>query len=1074
MSEVQTDIQKIASDPKISAKVTANAGTGKTYVLTQRVLRLLLSGVHPGKILCLTYTKAAAAEMVSRISSQLQKWIVLEENDLIREIFTLTGEQPDKEQISRARQLFSRTIESTPPPRIQTIHSFCQEVLKRFPVESGIPPYFEVVEETTARELSAEARHRLLAKEGIPDEVNSAIDYFGNECSEFKFDKVIREIAANRSRFKETLHANGGKDALAGKVYALLNVPPGQSEQDIIADYFSHSLPNALKGCAIEEIHAAKDFEGAKEYFLTDKGEPRKNLEKKKGEAVVEVILREQQRILNTAEMIKSLRTAEFTAHTINIANEYIRLYEQVKTEKAVMDFDDLIFHTSELLTARSAAAWVLYKLDGGIDHILVDEAQDTSPGQWKIVLALADDFFSGDSGKNRNRSIFIVGDEKQSIYSFQGADPEALHEVAEYLRSKVTGSGAAWHDLPLNKSFRSVEAVLKTVDEIFSTPQRRSAVTPVNEIRHEITRAGEGGKVELWPLFAEKGDNEMIRWPMPGQFADYKSADQAMAEGIAAAIARWIKIDKRVIASKNRAILPSDIIVLLRRRGEAANLIVKNLKKHGIPVSGSDRLKITEHIAVQDLVALTAFALLPDDNLSLAAALRSPLFGLSEEELFELAHYRGKSQSLYHAIRNNPKFSHLAKELEEILNRADYVPVYEFYSYILDIKNGRKKFIARLGSEAGEILDEFLELCLNFEATNTSSLQSFLHWVCGGGSEIKRDLENGSGEVRVMTVHGSKGLQAPVVIIADASSVPDIDQEVFYHEGVLLAGKSAADNCGLLKRCREDASRKAYDEYLRLFYVALTRAADEIYIAGAEKKKTNRSFGQNWYEIADETLRRTGTVTEDGRVVYEIAQSKDVKEVEPEAKAGEKYILPGYMEVKIAAEEDKFEDISAGKQVVDSAKSRRGRKIHKAIEIIAHTAPKLREEKLSRMEPDIAAIIKRLLAGQKTAKFFSEAVMSEVPLIGKVGSRIISARIDKMLVTDNEVHIIDYKTSENPPQSVPEAHVEQLRAYALLVERKYPDKSVRAGLIWTETGRYDEVDLTPAGTGNISKARAI
>ena len=1070
--------QKLAADPKLSVKVTANAGTGKTRVLTNRVLRLLLQGEHAGKILCLTYTKAAAAEMVDRISKQLQKWVKISDAELIEDIKNLTGEAPDDKLIMRARTLFSRTLESTPPPRIQTIHSFCQDVLKRFPLETKLPPYFEVVDDMMSKKLLEEAEHKIMM-----DIDNEAINYFGREASHFKFKEITKAVISNRNKIKEIVANHQGVASFFNRVCDEFGILPDDTKESVIADYFNdvqgrksfvNNFITALKssknqndvtrGVALEEAYKQSHIDSLFDICLTKKGEPRAisgvmTQKTPDFESLKESVIREQQSVFTVYEKLKKIDNAEFIKNIIKLAADFIKLYDDTKSDKAVLDYDDLISRTNQLLTKETSSAWVLFKLDGGINHILIDEAQDTSPEQWQIIKALTEDFFSGESAQENERTVFIVGDEKQSIYSFQGADPAVLSEVTEYIKDKVLAAQKQWEAVPLNTSFRTVSAVLNFVDKVFADEKNHKSITSSeDEIVHNIFRAGQAGRVEIWPLVEdeEKG-NKDVKWPMPDNFGSYRDAASIQAEKIASTIRQWLD-DGRILPSTGKKITPANILILLRSRDKLADLLIKYLKRKNIPVSGSDRLKIAEHIAIQDLLALTNFVLLPHEDFYLACVLKSPLFGVSEDELFELAYRRDKT-SLYERIKHNPKFVGLAEDLKHLLNKADYLSIYEFYSHILDTLGGRKKFIARLGAEVNEVLDEFIQLCFNYEASNTSSLQGFLDWVTKNEIQIKRDMEKPDGEVQVMTVHGSKGLEREIVILADANSKPKFEINIVFDdkEKLFYYRKSSEESFAQINAIVEDEKIKAYDEYLRLLYVAMTRARDELYIGGLEKKNQS-NVGKSWYEILSAAIGENK--------VIETVQEVAVEVKEDERKRADVEKLPTYFANQVPNEKELTSEVKLPKMEFDKGSIARGKKIHKILEYLTTDNA---EKILANIDAEIAEKAKALLVNQQTARFFMANAIAELPIIGNIDGKPLSARIDRLLVTESEVWVVDFKTNKTPPDIVPVSYTRQLEEYSKLISMKYPDKKVRAAILWVENAQLTEVNLTESDRVHIS-----
>ena len=1052
-----TESQKLATNPDISARVMANAGAGKTFVLTARVLRLLLKGVHPGKILCLTYTKAAAAEMRERISARLEKWALADDADLRFELAELIEGEPSKEQVKIARKLFSSTLESSPPPRIQTIHSFCQDVLKRFPLESGIQPYFEVADDVTAKELIRETTLQILSRR------HEAVDYIAATAGEWKFNEVIGEIISQRNRIRDLFDGVESPQVIVDYIYAQHGLEKSAQMSDVFTGFFefhperlnavrqlaqamlkSDNANDTARGEKLLSALESRDFEEYAIIFLTKENEARKKIITNGGKKFLpeadEVAAYEQEMLIEVINKATLIENLEFTRHVISLSHAILAVYDDLKKSRALIDYNDLIYTTKKLLTTTNNAAWVLYKLDGGIDHILVDEAQDTSPDQWRIILALLDEFMAGEGAARGERTIFIVGDEKQSIYSFQGADQKKFNEMVEYIRQRCVEAGKPFSDLKLEISFRSVEAVLKLTDNTFQPEQlRKSISSSVKEISHIVNRKAEGGHVEIWPLIRNEDKPELENWQLPVKYHTAKSADLLLAEKISDTIADWLQSGRK-LAATGKTVRPSDILILLRSRGNLADMLINRLKRKNIAVSGSDRLKITDHIAIQDLLALANFLLLPSDDLSLAAVLKSPLFGISEEELFELCYKREGS------LWNNLKPSSITETLHRLLNAVDFVSVYDLYSLVLDQLDGRKKMIARLGSEVNDVLDEFLDLAVNFERAHTNSLQHFVHWVGLSKIEIKRDMEQGGQEqVRIMTVHGAKGLEAPIVFLADAAKLPKPQRQLVWNDTHFYSYKSKTRIFAGLRQAVEMAEAEDYDEYLRLLYVAITRARDELYICGSLGER-NTNIEKSWYQILENSLTKFGIKDEaSGIVRYETPHEKEISEFIP-PKLKTKPALPEYMRKKIVVSRRLLEEIDEEIPFTDAAENiEYGNRVHKILEIAGQMNADIREEYLKTEEK-----LATLFSKPEFAEIFGKNSRAEVPIIGELSGKLVSGRIDRLVIKKDEIMIVDFKTSRRIPDIMPQNYIRQMDKYRQIIQMQYPDKKIGIYILWT------------------------
>ena len=854
--------QILAANPQISAQVSANAGTGKTHVLTQRVLRLLLAQVKPSRIVCLTYTRTAAAEMSERISSTLQKWAIISDAELVAELEKLTNSAPSDEDLRLARELFAGVLNAMPPPRIQTIHSFCQEILKRFPLEAGLTPYFSVIDDVTAKELLAEAKQRIIHNQER-HELVAAIEYIAAYINETWFNEMLAEVISSRNKFRKFLVQGERFEKFidADVIYQSLADYNADLLRILVREWTENSTSTHDKLLAQWNVFlSSQDIDDFLPLFLTQEKEPKKSVANsavmKANPELGELIAREQTRIAGVLDAWRNASTHNLSYAVQVVAEAFIEVYDNLKRAKNVLDYEDLIFYTNQLFAQSDSAAWILYKLDGGIDHILIDEAQDASPEQWDILQYITAEFFSGEGGEHDNRTMFIVGDEKQSIYSFQGAQPQKLRQVAGEYGAACVEAQKEWHTIPLSMSFRSLPAVLEFIDNVFNIDTVRQAASGAQElISHAAFRAAEGrGLVELWPLFEKPEYPEQKNWTLPIESYKSISNEVDLAEKIAKTIKKWLS-EGRVLKSTGKPVEAGDIIILLRSRGKLADILVRKLKENFIPVAGADRLKLTEHIAIQDLLALAEFCLFPLDDLSLAAALKSPIFGVSEELLFEIAYARGE-KNIAEIITN--KYPDLAQKLAALHERFSQSSPYEFYNHLLNNMNMRQAFLQRLGEEVNDPLDEFLDLLLEFERGHSRSMQNFLQWFKTSEYEIKRDMEARASEVRVMTIHAAKGLQAPIVFLPDTSSAVTRARKpkIYWGEGKFFALQNMAAASEFLQALIEDDKRADAEEYLRLLYVALTRAADEIYIAGMKgSKKIPEGC---WYEILARQIAET------------------------------------------------------------------------------------------------------------------------------------------------------------------------------------------------------------------------
>lgn len=1108
-SELASAKQRQASAPEKSVWVEASAGTGKTKVLSDRVLRLLLNGVQPGKILCLTYTKAAAVEMNTRIAGRLSRWAVAEETDLEKELKALLGTDISKygnaaDLKSVARRLFATLLDTPGGMKIQTIHSFCQEILKRFPLEAHISPYFEVMDERSANEALDEVKSRLFQK--IEQEPESraaeALGYITAKVSEFTFPKIMNAIAANRNKISRLLTDYASLDDLLFATAHKLGVNPEDTREKLLKDYLA-GLDRGINKRIMAALYEGGESDKKRadtlavflssdnqlslypEYklvFLKQDGEIRKTLATKKAAAVYPAITDEAYRIAESLQELENRLSAtglfETTKMVLYLAEDLISGYNQYKKLHSKTDYEDLIVMTRRLLENKSVADWVLFKLDGGIDNVLIDEAQDTSPDQWAIIRGVTEDFFNG--ATERLRTVFAVGDRKQSIYSFQGADPAEFEKMRRYFAEKAAALNN-FEEVQLDVSFRSTAAILDTVNNVFAAlPAKKGVILEGQDIMHIPSRIGDGGKVELWPLVEAEEDENPDIWQPPIERRTAASTSSRLARQIAENIKKMVE-RQELLTAQNRPVRYADFMVLVQRRNSFVEELVRECKNAGVNIAGVDKIKLLEQIAVQDLVAVARFLLLPGDDLTLAEVLKSPLFGLDDEDLFKLCYNRG-SASLWSRLLGDKDYKETAEILQELLNMADYTRPFELYSYILNKLGGRKKFVSRLGYEAIDGIDEFVNLTLDFEQEHIPSLQNFADWIEKDEVEIKRELEQSDIDaVRIMTVHGSKGLQAPIVILPDTVRVKSIKNEagLLWDDDVLYYPFSSENYEANCRRIKEREKELSLEEYRRLLYVALTRAEERLCICGyAKSAKPNE---ESWYEICAASLAQIGQKDERGGICYEVPQ-----QIVNEAKKHEQKedtVLPEYPWVKSLPpvenllakpltpsklDEDTDNEVWAS-PIGENGESRyrRGQIIHKLLqflpeiknddkafviaEFLAKNAPDASEGEILRIQNEIL----RLLEDKNFAAVFGENSRAEVPIMGQVNDRIISGQIDRLVIEREKVMIIDFKTNRPAAlttEEVPVSYTRQLAAYRELVARIYPDKTVETYILWTDT----------------------
>jgi ATP-dependent helicase/nuclease subunit A len=819
-------------------------------------------------------------------------------------------------------------------------------------------------------------------------------------------------------------------------------------------------------------------------------------------------LLDDQDRLQTARERVRAARVAEDTVHALILAHAYVAAYGAAKRQSGALDFADLILKTCELLTVRADAAWVLYKLDGGIDHILVDEAQDTAPEQWAIIRALTSEFFAG-AGAIRlradlERTLFIVGDEKQSIYSFQGADPDRLRIETGLYHETIQAVGRPSESVPLIASWRSTPQVLGFVDAVFSDPvQWRGVPPPSGEavLRHLAMREGDSGCVDLWPLEREEAGSERDAWDQPLDEEASTSANRRLAEKIAAEIQALIARGDAVFDKDTRAWRAAhagDVLILVRRRRALFEEILRALKRRGVPVAGADRLSLSAHIAFDDLMALARFLQYPDDDLTLAALLKAPFLGLDDDALFKLAH--GRKVSLWQALTaraaERPDWAQALAFLSRCRDEAKARRPFDFFSRLLGFtdaegKSVRARILTRLGAEAEDVLDEFLAQVLAAERAGVSDLERLIAAFAGLDITVKREMEGARGEVRVMTVHGSKGLEAPIVFLPEttvkrgARGSPLLSTE----DGGFLWASSSKQDCAASKAARERRAGKEEHEAQRLYYVALTRARDRLVLCGRINARDKLENVGGWYGAAEAAFA-SEALAEQVRTLDGGARrfGPDPRRLVPHAAAdAAAAALPAWAVARAAPEAALRyaspsrlgeEDADAGLAPSPLAEAgglgryRRGDLIHRLLQLLPDVAPAEREAAAARLlsrerdltdaqRAEMAQAALGVLNDPQFAAVFGPGSRAEIavagaaPGLGSVGA--ISGRVDRLLVEGDRVLVVDFKTNRPAPARIEDAdpaYIRQMAIYAAVLKSIFPDRRVEAALVWTDGPR--------------------
>ncbi|AWB50029.1 double-strand break repair helicase AddA [Gemmobacter aquarius] len=1081
MNVSASERQVQASTPDASTWLSANAGSGKTRVLTDRVARLLLKGVEPQHILCLTYTKAAATEMQNRLFRRLGEWAMLPAPDLRRSLAEL-GEAGalDPDLLAQARRLFARAIETPGGLRIQTIHSFCATLLRRFPLEAGVSPQFTELDDRTARLLRDEIVEEM-AQAAHPVIAEVARAWTGED-----FGSLVSQIVGQRAKFETPLTESEAR--------LLFDLQQGETVQTLLSRVFMGDetlwMPAVIAAMAQGK---STDLKGAEKLSVMDFTAPTLDLltacedlflfgpdaKSPHGAKVdsfptkdtrlalgttIDKLNQLMTRVQDARETRCALAAMERALTLHRFAAAFLPLYEQRKAARGWLDFDDLIARARKVLTDPGVAAWVLFRLDGGIDHILVDEAQDTGPDQWRVIESLAAEFTAGSSARDVERTLFVVGDKKQSIYSFQGADVAAFDEKHGTFRTQFGAVGRMFQSLVLEHSFRSSPAILRVVDATFGSrfPQALG-----DSVQHIAFRAAMPGRVDLWPLIAKAEKNPEDDWKNPVDLITEEHHFARLAGQIADEIKTLIDAGTSIPLpdGTTRPVHAGDFLILVQRRSELFSEIIRACKARGLPIAGADRLKLGAELAVKDIAALLSFLATPEDDLSLASVLRSPLCGWTEAELYALAQPR--RGYLWQELRGRPEFAATHDMLRDLLDQADFLRPFDLIERALTRHDGRRRLLARLGAEAEDGIDELLSQALVYEGTDVPSLTGFLTWLSTDEVEVKRQMDSEGARIRVMTVHGAKGLEAPIVILPDTCDRQSRERdEVFEVAGRPVWKTNADSSPAAITAAREARKQKEQAENLRLLYVALTRARAWLIVCGAGEVKTEGA----WWGLVAGAMQAEGAVPYDaGRLRYAFG---DWPAPAPQVSVPETAVdLPHWSrqaapEVARTARLVSPSDLGGAKALSgdgldeETAKTR-GTALHLLLEHL----PQSGEAAAETLIPD-AALRGELLAEARAVlaahpALFSQglaevAITADLPLGRMLGT------IDRLVIGADHVLAVDYKSNRMVPArpaDVPEGILRQMGAYADALRQVHPGKQVKVAILWTRTATLMPLD---------------
>ena len=1114
-----TRAQITASDARFSSWLTANAGSGKTKVLIDRVARLLLDGVQPEQILCLTYTKSAAAEMKNRLFDRLGKWAMLADQELNFSLLEMGIQtQLGIEELKKARTLFARAIEAPGGLKIQTIHAFCSSLLRKFPLEAGISPQFGELTERGQRDLYLKVLEILSADEATEE----SFEHFSKIANVSNWEETVSKIVSKRNIF--------AKNKSRAEIYEAFSVSSEVSIEDDISSHFQNGTMSFLKkisGC-LQQSNSKVDQKISKELskissidltslqllekiFLYSKNSKApftaklgKFSTKEMRNGLLADYIDEIDDFMVRLETFRNRRLSYLAAETSfsihKFASVFLQVYTEQKNFKGLLDFDDLINIAVNLLTTSAVADWVLYRLDGGIDHILVDEAQDTSPSQWKVIETLAQELTSGQGIKeNRSRTVFVVGDQKQSIYSFQGADPGQFDRVRDRFSAKLEGAEKTLQVASLDYSFRSSQTILALVDKIYEDARAEDFGWGR---KHLAFKSELPGRIDLWPIIPKKLNPNLSKWEEPIELISDADHFVSLARLIAQEIKRMIDRDVQVPEQKTinkqptfRSVRAGDFLILVQRRSEIFHEIIRACKDANLPIAGADRLRLAGELAIKDICNFLSFIDNADDDFSLAAILKSPFFGWNEKSLFELAHSR-EEMTLWQALRNDPiKFAHELEVFEDLRSVADLVRPYELIERILILHNGRSLLIGRLGKEAEEGIDTLLTQAMDYESSEIPSLTGFLAWISDENIEVKRQFDSSVNQIRVMTVHGAKGLEAPIVILPETHDFKnEISDDILFTDDLAFKKFSSTERSDKTTEVYNSQKQKNSAERDRLLYVALTRAEVWLIVAAAGNVSDDR---KSWYKKVEKGLINLDAKSEPFShghgLRYQHGKWLVGKCSEKHLKKASKIKLPQIFKENLGTPV-KFEKFinpsnlkgSKSIQRIDKVTEGDGAKLFGTIvHLLLEKLPKSNSNDWQNIVPNLLKWAEIYVPEETQTRAYKQAenilknpsfefifapdVLAEVQfstIVESVGGIPIVGVIDRLVLSQDSALIIDFKTNQEVPSSIDEVPLgilKQMGAYAASMQKVFPKKNIELGIIWTHSAELMKIDVNRA-----------
>ncbi|HAG53398.1 MAG TPA: hypothetical protein DCL21_06400 [Alphaproteobacteria bacterium] len=1123
ISQKATKLQLQASHPESSVWVSASAGTGKTHVLTQRILRLLLNDpfLKISEVLAITFTKAAAMEMQNRLIEKLAEWVKATDSDLLTELEFLLQRKANAKDLINARILLTKVIDDSVGLNISTVHSFCETLLRKFPLEAGIPSSFTLIEDRDARKLLKKAWFK-----AVKQQIDTNKDLFSqvaNLMGEHSLTDAVNTILNQKNRFYKMLYHYGGINQFLVNLkeeFKIISFDEAALRSQILdfdidtknklKDILDVALADGSATCMklVDKLEKVLQKNGTQKdltalykdiYFTKDK--PRaKVLTKKPAEKlsfdIEDFKMEEFDRINAILDSITNLQNYKISQVLCILADKMFKYYEKEKLDLSYLDFNDLIDYSEKLVNKTEIQDWIRYKLDSKIKHCLIDEAQDTDMQQWNILHGIIEEFYFGQGQHEKPRTTFAVGDMKQSIYRFRGANPEVFDNIRQELDKKAAPIDHDFKVVGLHTSFRSTQAVLNFVDEVFNEPSRKVALDGINEsLHHQVYKYDQAGRVEIAPLLTKDDlviDEEVNDYEIP--VGAQKTNDKLSLR----------QMNYLNVANKIKYLLdfentpPKDIIVLLRNRTGMPDLI-EQLTKLNIPHTGADEIYLSDSVIIDDLIAFAKFLCFENDDLSFLQILKSPAFNYSDDVLFKhFAEYKKqrKIPTFYQYIRGIEEFNNVICKFDSFKQKANKVRVFDLYLEIINSLELSEKLMADLGgsipaqqNQVKDTIDEFLR---QIEGFSELSLLSFLDWFKKYSAKIKKNTANASDAVRLMTIHGSKGLEANAIFLPDCGldSVKDSlrkekllfkkDELAKVDTAFIYKTRNTEKPTSLEEEILAKEEKLFFEDDMRLLYVALTRARGEIYVSGVHDKGDLSEY--SWYSILQKAMeyrierQSLGySKLEDGTLVFKTAKLLDSPANKAkEEKESEEIELPAWINQNAAKETGIMQERASynitSAEYIEKLRERSqenyqyGNAVHKLLEELPKINADERElyldeflgNKQTLANPEqIKSKVLNIL--DKYSQIFNlETSFAEVHIQGQSENKKITGIVDRITVLDDKVYVIDYKTGQKNSEYILK-YKQQLALYAKVLKEVYQDKQVVPAILWFDLAELEQ-----------------